>query len=942
MTQIEDIKIFLQDLPDAESAERFFRQLSEQKPSEASKILKNKGLLSDVLALVSFSPLFATTLLQNPQYISWLARCRSEAKIRDKEELLESLARFSLTNSQIEPTVLLARFRRRELMRIYLRDIRRLGTIAEITEEISHLADAILEYALGLARQEMDNRYGIPLEADEKGKAVPAQFSVVALGKLGSGELNYSSDIDLLFLYSSEGTTSGQGSRGAVTNREYFVKLSEFIIKLVGGQASGEGAAYRVDLRLRPHGRVGALAISARDAVNYYKTSAQAWERQTMIRSRSSAGDAEIFKSFFASIETSVFSKNETIENALRNVRLSKEKINLEKISARGFNVKLGKGGIREIEFIAQALQIAYGGRDAWLRAPHTLISLSRLADRKLLTETELTELADAYDFLRRLEHRLQMEHGLQTHLVPEDAEKRRVIARKMNCPSPEIFDAELDKHTENVKRIFARVFAEISDAENVVEAGLVPAQSVRQNANQFGLNSTLNLFETPVRAHTLIGQAQDLPLQIVSALEKSDLPIDISEEKFAALKKLCQISPFFTEMIAANPKLIEALPLETEDFTAVNYAENLDAAISKRANFHDELAALRTEWTKNFLQIAAFDAFKKIDLSKAKRLQTELAESSLSVAFEITKREIGRRFDFSGELNFAVLALGKLGGRGMDYGSDLDLVLIYDDKNPEQYSTLSASPRLPVSASVFYARAAEIFVTTLSSFMREGHLYRVDLRLRPDGKNGASVLGKNAFFGYLETRSAIWEWLAYVKLRAVGGCPELASEIENKARLIIHQNALKAAPDDLKIETARVRDRLEKEKARRAKDFNIKFGAGGMLDVYFAMRFLQLRDNVPDDDANRSTRAMLQKLFENGSLAEADFQAFDGGYDFLSCLDHNLRLTVGRTNQLPLANPSAMQTIVERMSLDSTGDLLEKLTFHRLEIRRAFENVLQ
>ncbi|HEY0047952.1 MAG TPA: hypothetical protein VGB68_01610, partial [Pyrinomonadaceae bacterium] len=171
MTQIEDIKIFLKDLPDADSAERFFRQLSEQKPSEANKILKNKGLLSDVLTLVSFSPLLATTLLQNPQYISWLARRRSEAKMRDKEELLESLARFSMTNSQIEPPVLLARFRRRELLRIYLRDIRRLGTIAEITEEISHLADAVLEYALRLARQEMDNRYGIPLESDEKGKA---------------------------------------------------------------------------------------------------------------------------------------------------------------------------------------------------------------------------------------------------------------------------------------------------------------------------------------------------------------------------------------------------------------------------------------------------------------------------------------------------------------------------------------------------------------------------------------------------------------------------------------------------------------------------------------------------------------------------------------------------------------------------------------------------
>jgi glutamate-ammonia-ligase adenylyltransferase len=942
MTQIEDIKIFLKDLPDAESAERFFRQLSEQKPSDANKLLKNRGLLSDVLTLVAFSPLLATTLLQNPQYISWLARRRSEAKIRDKEELLESLARFTLTNSQIEPPVLLARFRRRELMRIYLRDIRRLGTIAEITEEISHLADAILEYALGLARQEMDNRYGIPLEADEKGKGRQAQFSIVALGKLGSNELNYSSDIDLLFLYSAEGSTSGQGSRGAVTNREYFVKLSEFIVKLVGGQTAGEGAAYRVDLRLRPHGRVGGLAISVKDAVNYYKASAQAWERQTLIRSRSSAGDAEIFKSFFAQVENFVFSKDETVENALRNVRLSKEKINLEKISDRGFNVKLGKGGIREIEFIAQALQIAYGGLDAWLRAPHTLISLSRLADRKRLSEMELTELAEAYDFLRRLEHRLQMEHGLQTHIVPKDAEKRRVIAGKMNCASPEIFETELNKHTENVKRIFARVFEEISDAENVVGAGLAPDKSVRENANQFQINSTSNLFETPVRARSLVGQTQDLPLQIISALEKSDLPLDITKERFAALKKFCEISPYFTEMIAANPRLIESLPLETEDFKAVNYAENLGAAVSRQANFHDELAALRIEWTKNFLRIAAFDAFEKIDLSQSKRMQTELAEASLNDAFEITERESRRRFDFSGEVDFAVLALGKLGGRGMDYGSDLDLVLIYDDKNPKQDSNISASQRLPIAASLFYARAAEIFATTLSSFMREGHLYRVDLRLRPDGKNGASVLGKNAFFNYLETRSAIWEWLAYVKLRAVGGNPDSAAEIENKARRIIHQNALNAAPEDLKTETAHVRERLEKEKTRGAKDFNIKFGAGGMLDVYFAMRFLQLRDNVPDNVENRSTRAMLRKLCENGSLADTDFQAFDGGYDFLSRLDHNLRLTVGRTNRLPQANPAAMQTIVERMSLASTSDLLENLILHRHAIRDAFASVLQ
>ncbi|HLM02681.1 MAG TPA: hypothetical protein VK400_16630, partial [Pyrinomonadaceae bacterium] len=688
-----------------------------------------------------------------------------------------------------------------------------------------------------------------------------------------------------------------------------------------------------------------------RDAVNYYQTSAQAWERQTMIRSRSSAGDAEVFRAFFAGIEPYVFSKDESVENALGNVRLSKEKINLEKISDRGaFNVKLGKGGIREIEFIAQALQIACGGRDAWLRAPHTLISLARLADRKLLSETDLTELSEAYDFLRRLEHRLQMEHGLQTHLVPEDAEKRRLIARRMNCPSPEDFESEIEKHTKNVHRIFSRVFAETGETVNSVEAAPAIARNAGENAFLRQENSGL-IFGENARAARLTGQSPELPLQIVSALEKADTPFDLTEEKTAALKKFCRISPSFTEMIAANPKLIESLPPEAEDFEAVDYAENLNAAVSRQPNFHDELAALRVEWRKNFLRIAAFDAFEKIDLARAKQLQTELAEAALNVAFEITAREIRRRFNFSGALNLAVLALGKLGGRGMDYGSDLDLILIYEDerlpeqnpgKNSGQNPTVSPAPQLPDSPALFYARAAEIFATTLSSFMREGHLYRVDLRLRPDGKNGATVLGKTAFFNYLETRAAIWEWLAYVKLRAVGGDLDLASEIEKKARRIIHENALKAAPRDLKTETAHVRERLEREKGRGSRDFNIKFGAGGMLDVYFAMRFLQLRDNVPDDAENRSTRAMLRTLCENGSLAETDFRVFDAGYDFLSCLDHNLRLTVGRTNRLPAANPPAMRTIVERMSLASLNDLMEKLTFHRLEIRTAFENVLK
>ncbi len=212
-------------------------------------------------------------------------------------------------------------------------------------------------------------------------------------------------------------------------------------------------------MRLRPNGRVGALAISLDDAVSYYKQTARDWEKQVLIRSRSCAGDAEIFQKFFSKVETVVFSKDQSVENALENVRLSKENINLNKPAKNGFDVKLGTGGIREIEFIAQALQLAHGGRDEWLRVPHTLISLVRLADRNHLSETELTELADAYRFLRRVEHRLQMENGLQTHLVPDNSEKRLLIAKRMNFLSVADFDKELKFHTTNVKQVFERVF---------------------------------------------------------------------------------------------------------------------------------------------------------------------------------------------------------------------------------------------------------------------------------------------------------------------------------------------------------------------------------------------------------------------------------------------------------------------------------------------------
>ena len=921
---MKNLDSIIRDLPDAESARRFFDQFSEKNPSQIGKLLKNEGLFSDVLTLVSFSPLLAATVLQNPNYLWWLNRHRADSKIRDKEELLESLARFALTNSMIEPQILLARFRRRELLRVFLHDIRRLATVSEITEEISNLADAILEYALSLAKQELDNRYGTPLETDQKGRAKSAEFCVVSLGKLGSKELNYSSDIDLLFVYSADGKTSGRGAKGEVTNREYFVKLAEFVAKLVG-QQTGEGAAYRVDLRLRPHGRVGALALSVKDTIRYYQTEARNWERQVLIRSRASAGDAEVFKNFFAEVENFVFSKDETVENALENVRLSKEKINLEKSSDKGFDVKLGRGGIREIEFIAQALQLAYGGRDEWLRVSHTLKSLARLADRNLLSENELTELFDAYEFFRRLEHLLQMENGLQTHLVPDDAERRLLVAQRMNFGNLQDFNAALGFQSGNVNRIFTRIFS-------------MPGHKVPILSEPAAVTDGLFEIESEISNFKFQIQESNSAIQpILSSLEKSNLKIDLNKKTLKVLENLSKVSPPFAEIVAANPALIRQLPDIEIDFCESNYSEILLSRVKKAKDFAHRLAVLRQVWSEFLLEIVVFDVFEKIAPQKAKKQQTKLAEASLKTAIFITRKELEKRFSVDiNDFGFAVEGLGKLGGKGMDYGSDLDLILIYDDEKQLIKEDLSHAE--------FYARAVEIFVTTLSAMTREGSLYRVDLRLRPDGKNGATSSSKTAFLDYLGNRSAIWELLAYVKLRAVGGDLGLGEYVETEARKIIHQKALASETGELKSETRRIRERLEIQRSglRQTKETDIKFGAGGMLDVYFAMRFLQLRDNIPDEQEMRSTDFMLDKLYANKSLCEEDFANFKSGYLFLSELDHNLRLTIGRSTRLPIANQNALQIISERMKLVSINELLETLTMHRLSIRASFEDILK
>jgi len=884
----DETEKLIAELPDSGAARRFVEDLAVKHPEHHSRLAANAALLSDAATLAAFSPLLATTLLQTPEYLWWLEEKRRSVKDRDKEVLLASLRRFAETNRELDPQVIFTRFRRRELLRIYLRDIRRLATIAEVTEEISNLADATLEFALEMARAEIVERFGEP--------GSDAGFCVIALGKLGSRELNYSSDIDLVFLYSNEGTSTG-GRREAVTNREYFVKLAEHTIKLIGGH-SGEGTAYRVDVRLRPHGTLGPLAASFSDTVRYYQNEARPWERQVMVRSRCSAGDAGLFKRLFGEIEPLVFVKDETVEAALANARASKDKIDLQ-ARGGGFNVKLGRGGIREIEFIAQALQLAYGGRDRWLREGHTLISLARLADRGHLTESELTELSSAYEFLRRTEHVLQMENGLQTHTVPDDVSKRELLARRIEMAGGANFEGDLVRHTGNVARIFTRVFGDAAREELVA-----PAAEVSRAADR-------------TRTH------------VMASLGKAG--IDVGDGS-PVLERLIEVSPRFAAMIAANPQLVDELGRLDDD--EPNYVELLMTAITEASGFRERLSALRKTWSRLLLKIVVRDVYGRTDMFEAKRLQTLLGEASVAAALEIVRAELSRKFSVDiDSLHLAVLGLGKLGGRGLDYDSDLDMVLVYDDEQP--------SPVDRLTSAEFHARAAELLVTTLSSMTRDGSLYRVDLRLRPYGSKGLTAMPASGFLDYMQNTAAVWEMLAFVKLRAAGGDIGLGETVEREARRIIHERAAATKPAELAAETRRVRLALEKQRsrARRGKEIDIKYGEGGMLDVYFAMRYLQLLYNVPDDTADRSTTAMLDRLGSLTPLASVkdEIVALRDGYRFLSSLDHNLRLTVGRTTRVPLGKQVVLESIAGRMKYGSAAELLQELTLCRINIREAF-----
>src|SRR5271157_5058683 len=376
-------------------------------PEVLGAIARTPTALTYLVAVFGYSTFLAETLLAEPALAVQFARDRNFTKLKSQEDLLQDFARFTTTNPDPWLSSQLARFKRRNYLRIALKDVLGLSTLGETTLELSSLADVILANALSFSDQELSKRYGRPQFRDPQGRIARSGFSIVSLGKLGGNELNYSSDIDLLFLYFRDGETSGGAERSSIiANKEYFVRLAHAVTRTVT-QTTPHGQVFRVDLRLRPEGEQGDLAISLKSALEYYKHRARDWELQMLIKARHSAGESVLW---------------------------AREKISPRLRESRGaaIDVKRHRGGIRDIEFLTQCLQRLYGRDDRWVRSGGTLHALRKLNDKGQLGDREFADLTTSYEFLRQIEHCVQLDRGQQTHRLPADAGALDRLARRV------------------------------------------------------------------------------------------------------------------------------------------------------------------------------------------------------------------------------------------------------------------------------------------------------------------------------------------------------------------------------------------------------------------------------------------------------------------------------------------------------------------------------
>ena len=761
----------------------------------------------------------------------------------------------------------LRRWRRREMAAIAYRDLAGLATVEETLAHLSGFADAAIRCAYEHAWAATVGRFGQP--RDSAGNSLP--LVVVGMGKLGGGELNFSSDIDLVFLFPEGGETD---HAAPVSNDEFFIRLGQQLIQLLA-KPTVDGFVFRVDMRLRPFGDSGPLACSFAAFEDYLLQHGRDWERYAWVKARAIVGAAHYAELFASAVRPFVFRRylDFGVFESLREMKGLIEK----QVARRDLqdDIKLGPGGIREIEFIVQALQLIRGGQDARLQVPGLLAVLPRLAGGRLLPESTIAELAHAYRHLRVLENRLQMLRDAQVHQLPTSAEDRQRLATAMGAADWQQLLTALDRERALVRGHFAALaLGAADDARAVPAAGAAPENAFHEAAEASRLleefrsgprirrlDATGERRLNALLAGMLPAIAQQPPqqqlllllrvLQILEAIgQRSSYFALLVENQLARRRfiELCSASDFLAKQMAAFPLLLDELldeRLFAQTPTAAEMAADLEERLVRIDAADDERVHEALCQFKNAAQfrVAVADLSGRLPLMQVSDRLTDIAGLIVEQAMRLAWRQMVAQFGTpscgAGAARRAVricaLGYGKLGGFELGYASDLDLVFLHDSIGEQQETT--ALPA--VDNQVFFIRLAQRILHLLSMHSAAGRLYEVDVRLRPSGKGGMLITGIEAFLDYQRSEAWTWEHQALLHARAVAGDPELRARFQELRMEVVTQFVRREQlRDDVRSMRERMRRELDKSAAG---EFDLKQGVGGIADIEFLAQYWAL-----------------------------------------------------------------------------------------------------
>jgi glutamate-ammonia-ligase adenylyltransferase len=913
----------LADSPDPDGALNLFERLCESADEEVFRLFDRHRFLAHYAVIVfGYSQFLGETLIQNQDLLHELARDKNLDLSLAREEYSERFARFRSRASEVDFSTLLARFKRREYVRIMLRDVLNLASLAEVTAEISALADVLIEQAFLHAHAQLSSRHGSPQYAGSDGRLREAPFTVLSLGKLGGNELNYSSDIDLLYLHGD-----GENPAGAITNREYFIRLAQQITEILS-RPTVEGAVFRIDLRLRPQGSEGEPVSGLAEAQRYYAAAAHDWELQALIKARHSAGSLELAREFIRGVQPRVYTTDlnfAAIETAL----MSREKMGRHRrkshaaiTSPGSINIKLDCGGIRDIEFLVQCLQRVYGGPEAWLRSRGTLFSLQKLHDKNHLSGKDFHELNSSYEFFRRVEHRLQLRRGQQTHRLPQSGPELEILNRSIGEHPSTGGDRHLLSRVRESMIVVGNIYSRIIHAEQIqhgqdeagtefrlrplAEAELGREQSFFQILQRLAADAPA-IYEIAARRDLSSRVRRNLHRFLSSALTSSERYTVVLGEP-AALEKalhIFEVSDYLTDVLVRYPEELgtlakypaaqpagPALPLEQNQGTGAAGDAFLQYVAAAKAPYSEKLSLLRQHYRRQLFANGVRDFLEERPVFDSLHDTSTLADSAIEAALAIAREgEISR--------SFAVLALGRLGTNEFDIGSDADLLF------------LSGGQR-GVHAT---ARIASQIVEVLSAYTREGTLFAVDARLRPRGTEGelvTTVPALRSYFGPTGEARA-WEALSYTKLRFVAGSGAVAEQASEVVQQGLER--FQHSPE-FAAQVREMRARLvEADFAKTKEKNNFKKGEGGFYDVDFIVSYLLVRSGMA---AQGNIRDRLYALASTGWLSDTDCATLDYAAELLRTVDHVIRLVSGRARKvLPAAEHT--REIIEQLVSDIT-----------------------